>query len=76
MVIHQDASLSVAELSTGKRLAASLADGRHGYLHVAHGTVQVGDTKLIGGDAITFDGATSLDITATEDSQLLFFDLA
>jgi redox-sensitive bicupin YhaK (pirin superfamily) len=76
MVIHQDASLRVAELSSGKRLAASLADGRHGYLHVAYGTVQVGDTKLTGGDAITFDGATSLDITAGEDSQLLFFDLA
>jgi len=76
MVIHQDASLSVAELSTGKRLTASLTDGRHGYLHVAYGTVQVGDAKLTGGDAITFDGATSLEITASEDSQLLFFDLA
>ena len=76
MVIHQDATLSVAELSTGKRLNTSLADGRHGYLHIAYGNVQVGDAKLTGGDAITFDGATSLDITATEDSQLLFFDLA
>jgi redox-sensitive bicupin YhaK (pirin superfamily) len=76
MVIHQDAILSVAELTAGKRLSASLAGNRHGYLHVACGNVQVGDTKLTGGDAITFDGATSLDITASDDSQLLFFDLA
>jgi redox-sensitive bicupin YhaK (pirin superfamily) len=76
MVIHQDATLSVAELSTAKRLTASLDAGRHGYLHVAYGAVQVGDTKLTGGDAITFDGETSLGIAASEDSQLLFFDLA
>jgi redox-sensitive bicupin YhaK (pirin superfamily) len=76
MVIHQDARLSIGELSRGKHLTVSLADGRHGYLHVAYGTVQVGDTNLTAGDAITFDGATSLDLTATEDSQLLFFDLA
>lgn len=76
MVIHQDARLRVGELSRGKHLTASLADRRHGYLHVAYGTVQVGDTNLTAGDAITFEGATSLDVAAIEDSQLLFFDLA
>jgi redox-sensitive bicupin YhaK (pirin superfamily) len=76
LVIHQDAVLSVAELSADGRLNVSLGEGRHGYLHVAFGNVTVGETKLTGGDAVTFDGAAALDITASEDSQLLFFDLA
>jgi len=73
--IHQDAILSVAELHADGRLSAALADGRHGYLHVACGNVTVGGTKLTGGDAVTFDGPAALDIVASEGSQLLFFDL-
>jgi redox-sensitive bicupin YhaK (pirin superfamily) len=76
LVIHQDAVLSVAELGADGRLNISLDEGRHGYLHVAFGKVTVGETVLSGGDAVTLDGATALDIVASEDSQLLFFDLA
>ena len=74
--IHQDAILSVAELGADGRLSVSLDEGRHGYLHVAFGSVRVGDTTLAGGDAITFSGPVSLDIVASDASQLLFFDLA
>ena len=76
LVIHQDAVLSVAELKADARLSATLDEGRHGYLHVAFGNVTVGGTKLSGGDAATFDGPTALDIAASGDSQLLFFNLA
>jgi hypothetical protein len=76
LLIHSDAILSVAELKAEGRLNAALGEGRHGYLHVAFGNVTVGDQVLSGGDAITFAGSTSLDIVASEDSQLLFFDLA
>ncbi len=76
LVIHQDAVFGVADLAANEQLSLSLNHGRHGYLHVAFGNVQIGDTQLVGGDAITFAGETSLDVTATEGSQLLFFDLA
>jgi redox-sensitive bicupin YhaK (pirin superfamily) len=76
LVIHQDAVLSVAELSNGRRLSVSLDEARHGYLHVAFGSVTVDETVLSGGDAVTLDGPAALDIAASEDSQLLFFDLA
>src|SRR4051812_7033232 len=62
--IHQDAILSVAELGAAGRLSVSLGEGRHGYLHVAFGNVTVEGTKLTGGDAVTFDGPTALDIMA------------
>ena len=50
--IHQDAILSVAQLSDGKHIDLSLDDNRHGYLHVAYGAVQVGETTLTSGDAL------------------------
>jgi redox-sensitive bicupin YhaK (pirin superfamily) len=74
--IHQDAILSVAELGDGKSTSISLENGRHGYLHVAFGKVRVGDWTLTGGDALTFAGPASLEIVASENSQMLFFDLA
>src|SRR4051812_11311883 len=52
--IHQDATLSVAELAPGKRVELPIAAERHGYLHVAFGEVTAGDAVLKGGDALTF----------------------
>ena len=46
LVIHQDAILSVAELSADGQLSVSLDEGRHGYLHVAFGNVTVGETEV------------------------------
>lgn len=74
--INADAVLSVAEMKAGASLGVALDEARHGYLHVAFGDVTVSGTKLSGGDAITFTGPTGLEIAASADSQLLFFDLA
>src|SRR4051812_40047220 len=67
LVIHQDAILSVAELNADSRLNVSLAEGRHGYLHVAYGDVRVGESTLTGGDALTFAGAANLEIVASDN---------
>jgi redox-sensitive bicupin YhaK (pirin superfamily) len=74
--IHQDATLRVAELGRGQEIGLELGSGRHAYVHVAYGDVQVGDVALKAGDAITFSGAERLGFTAKEESQILFFDLA
>jgi quercetin 2,3-dioxygenase len=74
--IHQDATLNVAELAGGQQIALSTAADRHAYVHVAYGHLQVGDITLNSGDALTFAGPENLDFTASEDSQLLYFDLA
>jgi redox-sensitive bicupin YhaK (pirin superfamily) len=76
MRIHQDAILSVAELSEGEKVALELGPKRHAYVHVAFGEVSVGDTSLTSGDAITFAGPENLTFTASEESQILYFDLA
>jgi quercetin 2,3-dioxygenase len=76
MRIHQDAILGVADVSPGGQLALQLGPKRHAYVHVALGTVHVGDTVISSGDALTFAGPESLTFTASEESQILFFDLA
>jgi quercetin 2,3-dioxygenase len=74
--IHQDATLSVADLSPNRQIAIDLGPTRHAYVHVAFGAVRVGKTTLKSGDALTFAGPESLIFTASEESQILFFDLA
>jgi redox-sensitive bicupin YhaK (pirin superfamily) len=76
MRIHQDAILSVAELTKNEKVSLELGSNRHAYVHVAFGAVQVGDTTLNSGDAITFAGPENLAFTANENSQMLYFDLA
>jgi len=73
--IRQDATLRVTDLDQGASIALESATGRHNYLHVATGSVEVNGAALETGDAITFDGGTSLDINAAAASQLLWFDL-
>jgi redox-sensitive bicupin YhaK (pirin superfamily) len=76
MRIHQDATLSVAEIGGGEQVSLSIIANRHAYVHVAFGTVRLGDTTLTSGDAITFGGPEKLTFAASDESQLLFFDLA
>jgi redox-sensitive bicupin YhaK (pirin superfamily) len=76
MRIHQDAILNVTEIGNEQKLSLSLASNRHAYVHVAYGAVRAGDTALKSGDAITFSGPESLTFAASEESQLLYFDLA
>jgi redox-sensitive bicupin YhaK (pirin superfamily) len=74
--IHQDATLNVAELASGQQLSLELGANRHAYVHLAFGEVQVGDVTLKSGDALTFAGPETLHFVASENSQLLYFDLA
>jgi quercetin 2,3-dioxygenase len=76
MRIHQDAILSVADLSAGQQVALQLGANRHAYVHIAFGTVRVGEAKLQAGDAVTFSGPEGLSFAANEESQILYFDLA
>lgn len=73
--IQQDALLRIADLEQGGRLDLIIDSKRHGYLHVAFGTIRVSDAELRGGDAISFAGPVELAIESVEECQLLFFDL-
>jgi redox-sensitive bicupin YhaK (pirin superfamily) len=74
--IHQDARLSIAWAAAGQALDHVLDAQRRYYLHVATGAVQLGTQRVGAGDAAMIDAETSLALTATEDSELLLFDLS
>jgi len=76
MPIHQDAAVRVADLDEDKTLELVLNEGRFGYLHVAYGSIRIGEAELKAGDAATFEGPVRYEVEADENSELLFFDLA
>ena len=76
ILIQQDALLSIADLEEGRHLDLIIDSNRHGYLHLALGSLQVGDTSMQAGDAIKTSGDIQLTLEALDDSQLLFFDLS
>ena len=73
--IHQDADLWLAKLDPGQRVEHQLAPGRHVWLHVAEGQIDLKGTTLAGGDAAALSDAELLTIQALQPSQLLLFDL-
>ena len=75
IAIHQDADLSFAKLDAGQKVARPLAAGRHAWVHVAEGEVELNGVKLAGGDAVGVSDESVLNISATKASQVLLFDL-
>ncbi len=75
LLIHQDAALHIADLDEGRQLEVDLFEGRFGYLHVATGSIRIGEHELKAGDAVSFSGPSEDRIEAIETSQVLLFDL-
>ena len=74
--IHQDAELYAALLGADKSLRHVLAKGRHAWLQVARGAVDLGDLRLAAGDGAAVWDEPCLSIRADEPAELLLFDLA
>lgn len=75
IAINQEADLWLAKLEPGHVVEHALAEGRHAWIHVAEGEVNINGEILRAGDAAAIDEPTELKITAREASQVLLFDL-
>lgn len=75
VTIHQDAALYAALLAPGEAVRHALAPGRHAYLHVARGAVTLNSQSLQHGDGAKIADETDLEIAATQDAEILLFDL-
>jgi len=76
VTIHADADLYVSVLKQGERVTHSLASGRHAWLQVTKGAVDLNGKKLTQGDGASASDEPSLEIQATADAEILLFDLA
>ena len=75
IAIRQDADLWIARLRPEERVEATLAAGRHAWLHAATGELTVNGETLREGDAAAIDGPADMVLTATKPTQVLLFDL-
>jgi redox-sensitive bicupin YhaK (pirin superfamily) len=76
VTIHQDAKLYTALLAAGEEVSYRLEGGRHAWVQLIKGSVKVGGTPLVAGDGAAVSEETSLHISASEDAEILLFDLA
>lgn len=74
--IQQDARILLANLDAGKGLSRDIPAGRHAWLQVLRGRVQLDDTTLSAGDGVAISNEANFDVTAPEAAELMYFDLA
>ena len=76
--IHQDARVFATLLADGQAVELPLAAGRHAWVQVARGEVEVNGRRLAHGDGAAISGEPLLQLTGrgAEEAELLIFDLA
>jgi quercetin 2,3-dioxygenase len=74
--LHQDLNLYTTLLTPGERIIATLPAGRFGWLQVTRGALRVNDVALAEGDGAAIEGESSLDLHASDHTEVLLFDVA
>jgi hypothetical protein len=74
--INQDAKLYVSLLKPGEEVSHEFGRGRHGWVQVARGAVELNGKKLSQGDGAAISEEKKLSIKGSEDAEVLLFDLA
>jgi len=76
VTVHQDVEIRAGRLRRGARVVHALRPGRHAWLQVARGAVDASGKRLAAGDGLAVSDEKQLDVVATEDAEVLLFDLA
>ncbi len=76
VTIHQDVDMLVTQLTEGEIVSYQIRAGRSLWLHVARGTVLLGDNLLADGDGVALQNLPELSLRgASTDAEVLLFDL-
>ena len=76
VTINQDVKVYASVLKGGKQVSHELADGRHAWIQVISGALDVNGYSLDKGDGAAISEEKALKIAATEDgTEFLLFDL-
>jgi redox-sensitive bicupin YhaK (pirin superfamily) len=76
LTIHQDARILLANLAAGGTLTYDLPAGRHAWLQVLRGAIELNGQALATSDGVAISDETHLAISAQEPAELMLFDLA
>ena len=74
--VSQDVDVWLALLDGGHARELPLQPGRHAWVHVARGAVDLEDQPLAEGDGAAVSGASALALVGREPAEVLVFDLA
>lgn len=74
-LIHQDATLRAARLASGAALDYALDPARLAYVHLVRGELQLNGLAMSAGDGAKIAEESALHFVASQDSEVLLFDL-
>jgi quercetin 2,3-dioxygenase len=75
LTIHQDAQVYLAGLQPGASVKHNLQPGRHAWLQVLRGNVELNRIALKPGDGAAISDEAELTISGTQPSEVMLFDL-
>jgi redox-sensitive bicupin YhaK (pirin superfamily) len=77
ITVHQDVALYAAVLDVGQAVTHQLAAGRHAWVQVARGAVELDAKRLEAGDGAAVSDEAAIMLTAVQaPAEVLLFDLA
>jgi hypothetical protein len=76
LLIHQDAHVYLSTLEPDQEVRHELQPGRHAWLQVLRGAVELNGLALATSDGAGISDETGLSIRANEPSEVMLFDLA
>lgn len=76
LTLHQDAELYVTKLAAGSEVRHELRPGRHAWLQVVGGELDLDGNPLAAGDGAALSDVQTLKLRAHGDAHALLFDLA
>jgi redox-sensitive bicupin YhaK (pirin superfamily) len=76
LTVHQDVTVYAGLLAAGEVVRQPLAPGRHAWVQVVRGAVDLGGQPLSAGDGAAVSDEAELALTAREAAEVLVFDLA
>jgi redox-sensitive bicupin YhaK (pirin superfamily) len=76
VTIHQNADVYASLLSPGQEVKHSIANGRGAWLQIIRGAASVNGNPLQTGDGAALEQEQQIEIRATEETELLLFDVA
>ena len=76
LTIHQDARIFLAKIDAGQQVVHPSKHGRHAWLQVLRGSVLLNGQPLQTSDGAAVSDESDLTIQASEDAEIMLFDLA
>jgi redox-sensitive bicupin YhaK (pirin superfamily) len=76
VTINQDANVYATLLGPGESAALELRPGRHAWVQVARGSIEVNGKRLDQGDGAALSDEKRVDLHGVENAEVLVFDLA